>query len=101
MRNRADPEAPAMRMPRMTIPRAIITAAIVGGLLAVGRKWSSRSAQRRAKAREYAWLAICSGNIHGPEGDRIRQEYGALRHKYERAARYPWLPVAPDPPPPE
>jgi hypothetical protein len=24
-----------------------------------------------------------------------------LRRKYERAARYPWLPVAPDPPEPE
>src|SRR5436309_1037307 len=27
--------------------------------------------------------------------------YAALRRKYERAARYPWLPVAPDPPPPQ
>jgi hypothetical protein len=25
--------------------------------------------------------------------------HGRLRRKYERAARYPWLPVAPDPPP--
>jgi hypothetical protein len=27
--------------------------------------------------------------------------HGALKRKYERAARYPWLPVAPDPPEPE
>jgi hypothetical protein len=27
--------------------------------------------------------------------------HGELRRKYERAARYPWLPVAPDPPEPE
>jgi hypothetical protein len=26
--------------------------------------------------------------------------HAALRDKYERAARYPWLPLAPDPPPP-
>ena len=26
--------------------------------------------------------------------------YAALRHKYERAAARPWLPVDPDPPPP-
>jgi hypothetical protein len=26
--------------------------------------------------------------------------WGALREKYERAARRPWLPVEPDPPPP-
>jgi len=27
--------------------------------------------------------------------------YAALNRKYERAARYPWLPVGPDPPVPE
>src|SRR5947209_518836 len=27
--------------------------------------------------------------------------HSALRAKYERAARYPWLPVAPDPPEPK
>ncbi len=27
--------------------------------------------------------------------------YSRLREKYDRAARYPWLPVAPDPPEPE
>ena len=27
--------------------------------------------------------------------------HAALFRKYERAARYPWLPVAPDPPPPD
>ena len=27
--------------------------------------------------------------------------YAALKRKYARAARYPWLPVAPDPPEPE
>jgi hypothetical protein len=33
---------------------------------------------------------------------RRRSEYHRrLRRKYERAARYPWLPVAPDPPEPK
>jgi hypothetical protein len=27
--------------------------------------------------------------------------HGRLRRKYERAARYPWLPIAPDPPEPK
>lgn len=27
--------------------------------------------------------------------------YGQLKHKYRAAARRPWLPVPPDPPPPE
>jgi hypothetical protein len=36
------------------------------------------------------------------ERQRKRVEhFGQLRLKYERAARYPWLPVAPDPPKPE
>ncbi len=30
----------------------------------------------------------------------IIDDYAALRHKYERAAARPWLPVDPDPPPP-
>jgi hypothetical protein len=35
------------------------------------------------------------------ERQRLRVEhFDQLRLKYERAARYPWLPVAPDPPEP-
>ena len=33
--------------------------------------------------------------------EQRRADYhGAMRRKYERAARYPWLPVEPDPPEP-
>ena len=33
---------------------------------------------------------------------RPRADYhGTMRRKYERAARYPWLAVAPDPPEPQ
>jgi hypothetical protein len=32
---------------------------------------------------------------------RLRQRCASLKAKYDRAARYPWLPVAPDPPAPE
>jgi len=36
-----------------------------------------------------------------PAAERRRAEYFArMRVKYERAARYPWLPVPPGPPPP-
>ncbi len=40
------------------------------------------------------------------EGEAIRRtprsrHYQAMARKYERAARYPWLPVAPDPPEPK
>ncbi len=32
---------------------------------------------------------------------RKLRRYARLKQKYEYAARYPWLPVEPDPPPPE
>jgi hypothetical protein len=32
---------------------------------------------------------------------KLTPHYESLRLKYERAARYPWLPVSPDPPMPE
>lgn len=32
---------------------------------------------------------------------RVREHCASLKEKYLRAARYPWLPVAPDPPEPE
>jgi hypothetical protein len=35
------------------------------------------------------------------EADQVRdlaEHYGSVRRKWVRAARYPWLPVAPDPP---
>jgi len=40
----------------------------------------------------------------GYDEDRLRRRaeyHDFLRRKYDRAARYPWLPVAPDPPEPE
>jgi hypothetical protein len=32
---------------------------------------------------------------------RTAEYHAALKHKYERAASRPWVPIAPDPPPPE
>jgi hypothetical protein len=32
--------------------------------------------------------------------DQMEAHHAMLRKKYEQAARYPWLPVPPDPPPP-
>jgi hypothetical protein len=49
------------------------------GSEAVVRTWAQRAVRLAGEAREAA----------------------RLRMKYERAARYPWLPVAPDPPEPK
>jgi Tfp pilus assembly protein PilE len=41
-------------------------------------------------------------SVLGAELSRRRLEFHAeLKEKYDRATRYPWLPVAPDPPEPE
>jgi hypothetical protein len=37
---------------------------------------------------------------HGHDAQRRFRYFGMMRMKYARAARYPWLPVAPDPPKP-
>lgn len=42
-------------------------------------------------------LAMIDRAIRG-EMERRRDYFDAMRRKYERAARRPWLPVAPDPP---
>jgi hypothetical protein len=84
---------------RFTVRRLMVAVAVIG--LACGL-WR-RSAAYAEKAR-YNWsmaFALMHG-YPGPEG-RLR-EIGYLQdlaRKYERAARYPFLPVAPDPPEPE
>jgi len=57
--------------------------------------WESRwTDQRVGLPARYPWPGA-------PPLVRSMAEYhDAMRRKYERAARYPWLPVAPDPPKP-
>ena len=50
---------------------------------------------REHRAREEVWDASWRA-----EAQCYATYYRSLRLKYERAARYPWLPVAPDPPEP-
>ena len=45
-------------------------------------------------------LSVESNTQVVPIRDLIDEQI-RMRHKYERAARYPWLPVPPDPPEPE
>jgi hypothetical protein len=47
---------------------------------------------------------LTNSTAFAPEAVRLNRLVGyhaRLRAKYERAARQPWLPVAPDPPPPD
>jgi hypothetical protein len=90
-----------MRLPRMTTRRWMIVVAVVG--IALGM------IERHERFR---WIAVRHrGNVPknlpgikpvGMEDKvwRLFEWHESMARKYERAARYPWLPVEPDPPEP-
>jgi hypothetical protein len=106
-----------MRLPRMTTWRWMVAVAVVGLLMgaAIGGV--------RLKQRRDLFLALGTNHAQQeahygremlirvePDTHLVVQEYvcpghvdyhARLARKYERAARYPWLPVEPDPPEPE
>ena len=113
-----------MPRPRLSIRRLMlivaVVAAMLGGLIEYGRL-TRVAAAYRAKAEDHAGLEKTLRMIIGQtgpnspidispgEGLRSRRftakvvaEFQAgLARKYERAARYPWLSVEPDPAVPE
>jgi hypothetical protein len=90
-----------MKMPRLTVRRLMIAVAILGSMFA---GWSLM-ARRAATYREIsAYHAEAWGRIDTtgtPEADARVDWHRAMAEKYRDAARYPWLPVATDPPEPE
>jgi hypothetical protein len=94
----------------------MVAVAIVGVILygeLTRRRWAKLSAAYRSKAelarviRDWS-MGWAEGPMQGDLGAGQRESlmrriaYQAkLAEKYEHAARYPWLPVAPDPPEPE
>ena len=117
-----------MRQPcgRFTVRRLMVAVAVVailfGGMVELPRLWTLRQ-QHLGLAEKYRyWETRLDGAVgirqeityyssrlpRGPEPSparlaRMKAEasyYAGLRAKYERAARHPWLPVAPDPAPP-
>jgi hypothetical protein len=102
-----------MRPPcvRFTILRMMVVVAIVGLVC-------SEEVMRRRQAHYLVKAVYHDGKQTSPFGrgvylvnsiqdhSKMRQQsaewHGQLKLKYMRAARYPWLPIAPDPPsPPE
>lgn len=104
-----------MKLPRVrfTVRRMMVAVAVcaaMGGAEATRRRWVrlAREYEFRAKvnkrlAPSYYRLASTPGaDTDAAEGwRRAGDHYRALQEKYERAARYPFLPVAPDPPRPK
>jgi hypothetical protein len=90
-----------MRLPRMTTRRWMIAVATVGlamGLLAAFRQRAEGFA-RLSEAHLRAAADLHPPRKHGriPRADW----HALLGEKYRQAARYPWLPVEPDPPEPK
>jgi hypothetical protein len=100
---------------RFNVHLLMVAVAIVGFAMA-GATLVRRSNRFRALAEDQAEAEAMSlayaDDARGEGGDQQRVARGEqmadyhrkLRIKYERAARYPWLPVEPDPPeagPPE
>jgi len=91
-------------MPRLTIRWMVLVVAVVG--LACGML--VRSARHRDKALRYTLSDYVVVQGYYPERTpslerrvgQLSAHYSVLAAKYERLARYPWLPVPPDPPEP-
>jgi len=93
-----------MALPRMTTRRWLIAVVVVAIVLEVARlMWLS--AEYRLRALEHATIRL---DMKLPMDaktlnwvQRFHAYHQAMREKWERAARFPWLPVAPDPPEPQ
>jgi len=110
-----------MTIPRMTTRRWMTAVAVMAVLLAVGRL-AGTTWKRLGTAAAHARLAdtirlngstIASVAAVAPSEaarrshheamarhSRFAEYYSDLATRYRRAARYPWLPVPPDPPEP-
>jgi hypothetical protein len=94
-----------MRLPRFTVRRLMAWVAMVGLILSMminGPGWMDR---RRTTFQILVFdHRIKSEDVipfHSPSFERRKQWHRTLAEKYQFAARWPFLPVWPDPPKPE
>jgi hypothetical protein len=108
-----------MKPPRFSLRWLMVAVAVAAMLIGGVVLWRKRSLhleratveaasemQSRALIKVYesaittsAAPSVADGYRHWVEVHREEADYhGMLRSKYERAARHPWLSVAPDPP---
>jgi hypothetical protein len=98
---------------RFTIRRMMVVVAVIALLLgaaAILRRQAHLQQLADYHAETARQLRSSHGSIIRPDGayvhvpltpPRLADYHEDLARKYERAARYPWLPVEPDPPEPE
>ena len=79
---------------RLTVRRMIVamTAILCCAGLGVAARW---------RAERFRLIAEEHGRAAEAAAGRVSAYHEGMAEKYRRAARYPWLPVAPDPPMPE
>lgn len=88
-----------MRMPRMRVRTLLLVVAAVAIALAC-TQWFDSVTRRVTNYRELeAVHARVSADAASRSDRKLAAHHDWLRRKYARAARYPWLPLAPDPPP--
>jgi hypothetical protein len=93
----------------MMIGVAVVALVVAGE--ATRRRWVSLALTYRKKVQvceHAAYIATHSSAVEADHGNypekrrlkRIADHYLGLATKYERAARFPWVPIGPDPPEP-
>ena len=92
--------------PRFTVRRLMVAVAIVAFLafvagLAIEGKRRADEYGREADRIGAELMRLGQYKQDLPSVQARQARLGKLFLKYSRAARYPWLPVAPDPPEPE
>jgi hypothetical protein len=103
-----------MRLSRMTTRRWMVAVAVVALLMGIVGEVIR---ELRLTRRHHEWAngyrlaeAINRGDrvalpggmtVQSAGSPRLADYYAEMRWKYERASRYPWLSVEPDPPQPE
>jgi hypothetical protein len=106
-----------MRPPRMTTRRWMSAVAVVAMITGGVVECQHRRTRFHQLAAHYARreLQYSVFSYSGPGGEHRRKRWevhlrwtaayrahcAKMRAKYQRAEKYPWLPVEPDPPPPK
>lgn len=98
------------RLPRVrfTVRRMMVGVAIVA-LILVGSRivWLRHRYRNLAQSYDVKEFALAFGvqdervSVESVRAWKKIEYYAALKRKYERAASRPWVPVPPDPPPPQ
>src|SRR5262249_44783875 len=94
-----------VRLPRMTTRRwmvaVVIMGCVMGGIQIERRREELVDRADWYRIFVYIWEERRAAEPNDADAPRFIAYFESLETKYQQAARSPWLPVEPDPPPPE